>query len=201
MIRFMQCRSKVYSNKFWGCTPLKAATITDNITMKDTLLGISCEWKLTIGSIDWMSLFHVPFKSSGEFCSSSIMWFNALWHNVSLNNQHDFCSYKCYYKSTRCLGPIFKCRNRKWRVVPGSKPVLCQSPRGKLFFSQGVGFTLCSLYQHLMCWNPRVFLRQMIVLSSQPAAPGILKLTKVFLCHLSIAFSIKIKLFVLYSSS
>lgn len=43
--QLMQCRSKVYSIKFCGCTSLKAViAITDSISMKATLLGKSCEW-------------------------------------------------------------------------------------------------------------------------------------------------------------
>lgn len=79
---------------------------------------------------------------------------------------------------------IFQHLNPKSRVLARSKRVLYQSHGGELFFSQGDGYTLCSLYQHLICWNPRVCPRKIMVDPSQLAAPGFVKLTEVFLCHL-----------------
>lgn len=170
-----------YFNKFPGWTSLKAVVaITNSISMTATFLGEACEWMLTIDSIHWICLFQFPpqnYRNHINFITA--LSFNgeqnvihSLWHNfkhnyVKIYTVKNICS-KALTPNCRCYQKVSLCCVR--------------ASGGNCSFSQGDGFTLCSLYQHLMCWNPRVFLRKIIVFSSQLAAPGLPKINRGLLC-------------------
>lgn len=97
---------------------------------------------------------------------------DCLWHNFK----------HIVFNSAYSSEHLLKSFDPKLQVLPKSNPVLCQSFGGELFFFPREMVLPCSLYQHLMCWNPRVFLREIIVFSSQLAAPGPPKINRGLLC-------------------
>lgn len=161
----MQYSSKVYSNTFPGRTSLRA------VVKHESHIA---------GKIMWMDVdkrqhsVSMPVLVSSLTLQESYLYVhNVIYHTASAHKQIDLCSNRPDNESTCCLGPFLNI------LIPGDtqkQTCFVSEPQGETVLFPGRCFyPLCALYQHLMCWNPRVFLWQMMVLSSQLAAPGFLK--------------------------